>query len=295
MAGDRTNAESLRRLTRLLAEMQATINCAGLRAFAGDFDRFVIFALILREALPPARPRPISAHSLSISLHRSFETVRRHINALIRDGYCARVRGGVTATDEIVVRPDIAELIRLSNDSFVRFVEDLGPLESFATRGMRLDMPYDPGIGVSGAVDILLTTVETNRGQHGDWLDLALFSTVLCANAQRHERTSAGDDSALDERHAVRASIIARAMALPETTVRRRAQRLVEVAGTLIQCRGGLLVSRSWLASPDAAAITAATLAGVRLQVRNAVARGFPIESPALAYLDGRPPAYKFA
>lgn len=289
-----TTEVPLRRLTRLLAEMQTTINAAGLRAFDGDMDRFVIFALILREGLPGTRERPISAHSLSISLQRSFETVRRHINALIASGYCVRVRGGVVAAPEAADRPEIRELIRLANDCFVRFVEDLrnAGLRITATRAMT---SYDPAIGVSGAVDVMLTTVETNRGLHGDWLDLALFSTVLCANAYRYDALGGDGSMMIDDRHAVRPSVIARVLGLPETTVRRRMGRLTATGGAMTQVRRGLLVSQDWLATPQAAATTAATLAGVRREIARAVARGFPIDTPTIAYVDQRPPAPNFA
>ena len=158
---------SLRQLTRLLADMQTTINAAGLRAFAGDMDRFVIFTLVLREGLRGQKPaRPISAHSLSTSLGRSFETVRRHVNGLIASGYCERVKGGVIASAGMIDRPEMRTLFALSHDSFVRFVEDLvaaGGLPPIAPSGN----PYDSAIGISGAVDIMLTAVDSNRGRHG--------------------------------------------------------------------------------------------------------------------------------
>lgn len=286
----------LRRLTRLLADMQTTINAAGLHAFAGDMDRFVIFTLVLREGLPgQTPPRPISAYSLSTSLDRSFETVRRHVNALIASGYCARVKGGVIAAAGVVDGPQMRRLFALSHDAFVRFVEDLialGGLPPMAPSAK----PYDSAIGISGAVDIMLAAVESNRALHGDWLDLVLFSTVLCANGQRYDadpRVRPGD--LLGVRHAVRPSVIARTLGLAETTVRRRSARLVAPGGPLESVRGGLVVSQGWLAAPRAAETTATTLTNVRRELRKAVARGFPIDAPARAYLDCRPPAPVFA
>ncbi len=290
-----TEEQPVRRLTRLLAEMQTTINSAGLRLFDGDMDRFVIFSLIVREGLSSrAAPRPISAHSLSISLNRSFETVRRHVNALIAAGYCVRVHGGVIAAPDILQCGDIGVMLRLTNDAFVRFVKDLQDRRPGTTRRPS-EGGCDIAIGVCGAVDILLSTVETNRGLHGDWLDLALFSTVLCANVRRYDGDAEAIGRPLSERHAVRASVIARAMGLAETTVRRRNERMTRPGGAMVRVRGGLLVSRQWLATEIAATTTAATLDNVRRELRKAAARGFPMDDPARAYADGRPPLAEFA
>lgn len=279
----------LRPLTRLLADMQTTINAAGLRLFDADMDRFVIFSLIVREGLWTSTPRPISAHSLSISLNRSFETVRRHVNALIASGDVARVRGGVVAIPPAEAREGVRAMQRLSNDAFVRFVEDfraLGGLDDAVSTGKR----YDVSVGICGAVDVMLSTVDSNRGLHGDWLDLSLFSTVLCGNFHRYANDARAFGLAMGEAHAVRPSVIARTMGLAETTVRRRADRLTRPGGSMVAVRRGLLVSQDWLATAAAAATTAATLESVRREIRKAVARGFPIDAPATAYIDGRPP-----
>ncbi|MBN2970692.1 hypothetical protein JW805_01510 [Roseomonas aeriglobus] len=285
-----------RTLTRLLAEMQTTINAAGLRLFDGDFDRFVIFALVVREGLGNAAgPRPISAHSLSISLNRSFETVRRHVNALIDAGYCQRVKGGVIAAPGVVEREDVGAVLRLANDAFVRFVEDFQGAR--APRDMPVAPPSrgpDLAIGVCGAVDIMLSTVESNRGHYRDWLDLTIFSTVLCGNSRRYARDGEALGLPLNETHALRPSVIARVLGLAETTVRRRTARLTQPGGPLTRVRRGLLVSRAWLSTMAAAETTARTQEHVRREIRKAVARGFPIHAPATAYIDGRPPAAEF-
>ncbi|MFD1787944.1 hypothetical protein ACFSC3_10195 [Sphingomonas floccifaciens] len=290
-----TDTVPVRRLTRLLAEMQVTINAAGLRLFDGDMDRFVIFSLVVREGLSPrGDARPISAHSLSISLNRSFETVRRHVNALIDAGYCVRVRGGVTAAPGLIDRPDVDAVVKLSNDAFVRFVEDFADKDAAAPAPEPLP-PYHISVGVSGAVDTLLATVETNRGLHGDWLDLALFSTTLCANVRRHACDPQAIGLPMCERHAVRPSVIARALGLAETTVRRRVGRLIRPGGSMVRVRSGLMVSQEFLKTSTAAATTAATLEHVRREIRKAVARGFPIDAPSRAYAVGRPAETPFA
>lgn len=44
---------------------------------------------------PDAERRPISAHSLALSLSIPYETARRYIGKLLDEGRCIRVRGGV--------------------------------------------------------------------------------------------------------------------------------------------------------------------------------------------------------
>ncbi|WP_447406187.1 hypothetical protein, partial [Clostridium perfringens] len=64
-------------------------------------------------------------HSMAISLSRSFETVRRHVNALIAAGLCARVQGGVVVNPDVFMRSDIDHLMTVTHDSFVAFAQGL--------------------------------------------------------------------------------------------------------------------------------------------------------------------------
>ncbi|MCP3733780.1 hypothetical protein M9979_02645 [Sphingomonas sp. RP10(2022)] len=276
---------ALGKITHLLAEMQTSINAAGMRSFDGDVDRFAIFSLIVRESLQrSSRDKAISTHSLAISLSRSFETVRRHVIALTEQGLCVRGRGGVMVRPEVLEQPDVAELMRLSHDSFVRFVEALarsGELPSQRPPAR----PYDRHVGIAAAVDVMLATADSNRAVHRNWLDLVLFSTVLAANLQR--RGDAGVPVGPD--HAVRPGVLSRVLNLPETTVRRRLKLLIAGGGPLVRVRDGYLVSRGWLERPEAAETQERTYAHIRLIVANAAAQGFPIDDPASVYLDGRP------
>ncbi|MEH3158710.1 MAG: hypothetical protein PGN08_07065 [Sphingomonas taxi] len=278
---------ALGKVTHLLAEMQTNINAAGLRNFEGDVDRFAIFSLIVRESLcRNVRGKAISTHSLAISLSRSFETVRRHVIAMTEQGLCVRGRTGVLVRPEVLERPDIAKLMRLSHDSFVRFVE--GATQLGEMRALRsVPKPYDPHVGIAAAIDVMLATADSNRAVHRNWLDLVLFSTVLAANLQR--RGNSGEK--VGPTHAVRPTVLARALNLPETTVRRRLKALIEPDGPLVRGSAGFLVSKRWLERPEAAETSERTYTNIRLIVAQAAANGFPVEAPASVYLDGRPSA----
>ena len=275
-------------VTLLLAAMQTSIVAAGLRSFSGDIDRFAIFSLVVRESLRRStRDKAISTHSLAISLARSFETVRRHVIALTDDGLCVRGRSGVVVRPEVLERPDIAAMMRLSHDAFVRFAEGVVALDDAPIPRPATTRPYHPVVGIAAAIDVMLATVDSNRAVHRKWLDLALFSTVLYANLQRQQRCG----GAVGPVHAVRPGILAEALHLPETTVRRRLKAMTEPGGSLVKVPNGFLISGAWLARPEAQATSARTYANIRLILAQAAAHGFPIDDPASVYLDGRPSA----
>ena len=285
-------------VTRLLAAMQTSINAAGLRSFDGDIDRFAIFSLIVRETLARnASSRAISMHSLAISLSRSFETVRRHVLAMTEQGLCVRRQGGVMARADILERPDIAALMRLAHDAFVRLVEGLAALGDGNTvrRPAAATVAYRRDVGIAASIDVMLATADSNRTIHRNWLDLVLFSTVLAGNLHRFDaRRGLGDDR-LAPAHAIRASLIARVLNVSETTVRRRLATLTVSGGPLTRLREGFLLSEPWLTSPEAIETSRRTYETIRLIVAQAVAQGFPIDDPASAYCDGPPPVVSFA
>ncbi|WP_326525168.1 hypothetical protein [Sphingomonas sp.] len=273
--------------------MQTTIVAGGLRAFDGDLDRFIIFSLIVRESLGNAdRSAAISTYSLALSLGRPFETVRRHVNALIVAGHAMRIPRGVTVAAAAWTVPAIAALMTLTHDSFVRFVEDSLPHLGDAPR--RGPIAYSHGVGVQAAADLMLTALDSNRQIHGGWIDLVLFSTVLHTNMLRlHAGRAAGSTGALTADHAVRASVIARALAISETTVRRRLADMAGPGRPLRRVREGLMISIEWLDSPAAIDTSLRTYSGIRRIVARAAAQGFPIDAPAQAYIAGRPPIWE--
>lgn len=280
-------------MTRLLAEMQARINAAGLRSFAGDVDRFAIFSLIARESFRGGgRAMGISTHSAAISLGRSFETVRRHVNALIAAGLCVRLHGGVVVRPDVLDRPDIAALTAITHDSFVGLVEglaqagELPPLRAGAVR-------YDPTVGINAAVDVLLANADGSRPVHGDWLDLVIFSTMLAANLHRARCADpVGEGAGFGPAQAVRASVLARVLHVSETTIRRRLARIGGRGGPAVRLRQGYVISADWLARPEAVEAGRRTASAVRLAIAAAATQGFPIDAPHTAYVAGPPPPF---
>lgn len=275
--------------TMLLAQMQTTIVAAGLRTFDGNLERFVIASVLAREVLyARTEIRPISVLSLASSLNRPFETTRRHVLALIKQGYCERYRGGVIPAANWQENPEVTALSVLVHDSFVRFVADLmahrllPPMERSATA-------YSPVVGIRSAVDIMLAAAESNRMLHDNWMNLIIFSTVVCGNMQRYFRDGDGSGG-LTTRHAVRAVAVAQTLNLPEARVRRRVALISGPEGQLRRTPKGLLVSEQWMKTPAARATSHQTSLNVRRILSRAASGGFPFDAPARAYIDQRPP-----
>jgi hypothetical protein len=296
----------IRLVTRLLAEMQTSIVIAGLRAFDGDLDRFVVFTLIARQStLGPIgrgnecengrRSRAISINSLAASLSRPFETVRRHVNGLIAQDLVTRIAGGVVTLSAGLQRPEMVELATMAHDAFVRLVEDLQSFD-LPMPAPRASVSYTPAVGVGAAADIMLAVADNNRGLHQEWMNLVLYSTILCANtrgftydpilARRYADQSRVPPDSL--RRPLRVSVLARALCLPYATVQRRVERLV-ADGRVVKTRGGLLVSEEWLNLPSSVAVSTASYQNIRRILAATTVAGFPIADPGQAYVRGRP------
>ncbi|MEN2785563.1 ArsR family transcriptional regulator [Sphingomonas qilianensis] len=287
----------IRLITRLLAEMLTSIARAGIEAFGGDLDRFGIFALIMVQSGlrgPGATPSPMSTNALATCLSRPFETVRRHVNAMIAEGLCVRTNAGVIVSPDCRQRPAIAALLVLTHDAFVRMTEDLIAFDQPvpAARGT----PYDPDVAVRGALEMLLAVADGHKTLHRCWTSLALFYTSLCG-AMR----DVTDDPVLARVYAdatmvvpeglcrpVRASALARALGLPYSTVQRRMAAIV-AEGRAVQVRGGVLPVEARLNTVDARAVSRLSLFQLRRVLGVAAAGGFPFDDPASVYLHGRP------
>ena len=295
----------IRLMTRLLAELQTTVLARAIRLFDGDLDRVTIFAVITRDTYPfgtrEGLAPTVSAHSLAMSLSRPYETVRRHVHALVDAGWCERRADGVLASPAELRSPALTEFLTLVHDAAVRFVADMAragvPMPEVGTV-----RPYHHAAGVQAAIDLMLAVVDTNRRTHRDWLELVLFSTIYAANsrllnADRELSWHYADgrkEPPPSLRMPVRTSAVARALGLPEATVRRRLTHLLEDGRVERVGKKKLLVSEAWLNRPESIATSVRSFSTVRLLLARLGVNGFPLHDPARVYLAGRPAPVAF-
>ena len=77
------------------------------------------------DAPPDELRRPVSVLSISQALGLPFETARRHVNKLIAEGKCARVKGGVIVPQAFVRSSDAAALSLENAKNLKRLMREL--------------------------------------------------------------------------------------------------------------------------------------------------------------------------
>jgi hypothetical protein len=293
-------------------EMQVDGAAAMTRALGGNFDRAVILLALLREAsdirdhakgtaIVRGTSRPgTSVNALAASLDRPFETVRRHVNALIAAGLCLRdglqVRVALDGAVDAAIGPALAQL----HDVMVRLIEDMADF-GLPLPPQRPGAQHDQRATVAAAIDLLLIAIEFHAHQHDDWLEIVIYGSIMVANARaitydfEHANSYSESDTMPPEslRLPVSAPAVARALGLPYSTVGRHVGRMLS-DGRLARRRGGLITSTGWMSTPSqlgGARIVAERTAQIFARL---AASGFTFDRPASLYLGQRPALLDF-
>lgn len=316
VAPERTQS---RLAARLLAETQLTTLVRAIvvvRKLAGGsfvFDRGIFFLAILRASgdmladWPDARPAPadsggISINALSQSLHRPFETARRHVNALIDAGLCTRTSSGVVVPSALRNDPDVAALLVHLHDSLVWLADEFHAFDMPLPHAGSAAHPYRADITLAASIDLALGAFDNVGLFVSDWLELAIVGAVLVASVRRitldselaRQYSENETMVPIDQREPISAAAIARALAIPYSTVRR--QILATIAtGKLVERGRGVLLSDDLLGGPGAAIMGATATMRTGALFGRLVPGGFPFDDPKSAYVSGPPSLVDFS
>lgn len=237
------------------AIIQANVQEIGRRA-----DLFVAFAR--SDELPPdAMRRPVSMNALANSLGLPFETVRRRVKALARDGWCRFDDEGVIVPSEVLAAPQYhADAFRafMRLQAFYFQLSDLGLLRELPPPSVDLgDNPF-PVRAVARLVGAYLLRAVEAVGAMGNLLDGLVLVEMFHSNTRRlppgpteGEAPGAGDGDGVSDARRVPVPVTALAarLGMPPETVRRRVTALIE-RGACVRVPGGLIVPARALSNP---------------------------------------------
>ncbi|MEG3176039.1 ArsR family transcriptional regulator [Sphingomonas sp. RB3P16] len=308
-----------RLVVRLVAEMQLAGGTDVIRALEDHLgtrvgiDRAMFLLVVLREGARfrgsstgvashlTACGEGISINAIAMSLGRPFETVRRHINALIGLGVCVRTPTGVIACPDMLERPRFATLLTLLHDRMVALIEQLADFD-VALPATRVGQPYDPDATIAAATDLILSPFEYAGSRYRSWLGMVTVSAVVIASSRRitldpvlARRYSDADTIPPEAlRAAVTVSAIARAVRTSDSTVRREIERAIGL-GYLKRVPGGVIASEAFLRSPTIARGGQLATERTSQVLQRLRPGGFRFDDPARCYLDGKPPLIAYS
>jgi hypothetical protein len=211
------------------------------------------------DAPPPdelRQARAVSINAVAISLRLPYETARRRIVQMARNGLCVITPEGVYVPNEILTLP--------SHQTHA--VESYGSMRQFYFRLRRLGVAPPPsGVPFEGpppirAVlrllgDYFLRSIEGLTRNVRDPVRAAILLGILHANTEHLAQTWRGvggetDDTIPDAlRRPVAALTLAAQLRLPRETVRRHVEALI-ADRQCVRTRRGLLVTSKILARP---------------------------------------------
>jgi hypothetical protein len=220
---------------------------------------------------PDALLRPISVLAISQAMRMPYETVRRHVERLTKEGLCQRTTANGVKIDPAFLnqQPERLEVVRKNLISLVSFLKDL-KRSGFELSQYRI--PRD-GVPVSNVTDasmangrammrvcseFILRTIDSWGRLHGDDLVTSFVQmTIWVHNVEAHYQIAeptmgrAAVELADEDRRPLSVRAMADAIGLPLETTRRHANNLVW-RGAAVRFRdGGLIVPSAVLALPQ--------------------------------------------
>jgi hypothetical protein len=226
-------------------------------------------------AMPPDElRRPISMNALATSLELPFETVRRRVGGMVRDGFCKFVDGGVIVPSAVLDNPQYLadgfrgyERIR----GFYYQASDLGILTPLPPPTVELRPDTFPIRAVARLVGTYVLRVVERMGALGDLVDGLIALEIYRCNVETLsiEEASGAPEAALDgvidegQRQPVPITGIAQRMGMPHETVRRHVRGLMD-RGVCHRRPTGLVVPSDALAGPALGTLVADNAANLQ-------------------------------
>lgn len=233
----------------------------------------------LDQPPPDELRRPVSVNALAGSLGIPFETVRRHVNKLIKQGFIATAPGGVYVPTSMLTTPHFVAAAVARYRRVCEFYEDLlagNVIEAMPAPPPPAGDPQAPIRAVGRILgDYFFRTMASLHQQVPDPLTGLLLFDVIRASTEHVPSGQVGSmrqgwisDA---ERAPVSVAQLARRLATPYETTRRRVGWLVE-QGFCLRDRGGVLLASAYRDSPVVQSVTTDNLVNVRRMFRQIAA-----------------------
>lgn len=226
----------------------------------------------LDRAPPDELRRPLSINALAASLHIPFETARRHVNKLIRQGYVTSGPGGVYVPAAVVVSPPFVAAAKARYERVFQFHAELvlvGMAEPLPFTVLPVDHPQAPVRAIGRILsDYFFRMIDIMLQRVPDPLTGLLLLDIVRAGSERVSPLQAA--AALRTGWVgeagggpVRVAHLSRRRGIPYETTRRHVGWLLEHG----YCRRdgvGLTLAPAYRDSPALEAVTGANLVNVR-------------------------------
>ena len=222
----------------------------------GQLHRDVVSCLIIlalwHEALGgKGRTSPMKIRKLSRRLDLPFETVRRHVRGLVRNGVCLAQAEGVSlapamqesARASAMLRSIYLHAIRMLGDLRRIDIGNFRPRRSPPSASRRLDKEQTSI--VLAAIGVLLAAMKMlYRLFDGDLMSGLVFTAIRAANVKHITNTAPAANRGIlpdSDRLPVSMLAISDSIRVPYETVRRHARKLVRQGQCMRVGRRGLI------------------------------------------------------
>jgi len=223
----------------------------------------------LAEPAPESLLRPVSISAVAHSLRMPFETVRRRVRGMVRDGLIADAPGGVMVSEAVMAAGDFLKGMVKRHDRLAHFYREMKEIGALTPTDP--DAPAPPPeaapIRISNRAmwQYLLRTVDDLMNLTGDVLKSLLFLGIVRANIADLPVSSLGAwrRSPLEHAQPVRTFPLAVGLDLSPESCRRYAIAL-EAAGLCRRTRAGLVACVPPAQLPSVDRILATNLVNVQ-------------------------------